>query len=150
MTLLYSDPRFLDHETGNHPECAARIRTIPERLAQAGLLEKFRRPEFKGVSRQRLARIHSPAYIDEIRAFAKSGGGHIEADTIISPASYYVAMLAAGCVCDALQRIVRGEDKKAICLVRPPGHPAVTSHAMGFCIFNNIAVAARMAIDVLG
>ncbi len=108
------------------------------------------KPEFQPVSRQRLARIHSPAYIDEIWAYAKSGGGHIEADTIVSPASYDVALLAAGCVCDAAERIVRGEDTQALCLVRPPGHHAMANHAMGFCIFNNIAVAARMAIDDLG
>ena len=107
-------------------------------------------PAFKPVSRQRLARVHSPGYIDEIRAYAKSGGGHIEADTIVSPASFEVALLAAGCVCDAAERIVRGEDTQAMCLVRPPGHHAMPGHAMGFCIFNNIAVAARAAVDSLG
>ncbi|HEY4759377.1 MAG TPA: histone deacetylase [Thermoguttaceae bacterium] len=150
MTLLYTDPRFLSHETGSHPECAARIRAIPKRLEKAGLLAKCRRPEFQPVARQHLARVHSPTYIDEIYAFAKSGGGHVEADTIVSPASYDVALLATGCVCDAAERIIRGEDSQALCLVRPPGHHAMASHAMGFCIFNNIAVAARLAIDVLG
>lgn len=150
MTLLYSARCFLDHETGHHPECADRIRAIPERLEKAGLLGRCKRPVFKPVSRQRLARVHSPGYIDEIRAYAKSGGGHIEADTIVSPASFDVALLAAGCVCDATERIVRGEDSQAVCLVRPPGHHAMIGHAMGFCIFNNIAVAARTAIDSLG
>ena len=150
MTLLYSARCFLDHETGQHPECADRIRAIPQRLEEAGLLAKFKRPAFKPVSRQRLARVHSPGYIDEIRAYAKSGGGHIESDTIVSPASFEVALLAAGCVCDAAERIVRGEDTQAVCLVRPPGHHAMPSHAMGFCIFNNIAVAARTAVDSLG
>jgi acetoin utilization deacetylase AcuC-like enzyme len=150
MTLLYASPCFLDHETGHHPECADRIRAIPGRLEKAGLLAKCHKPEFQPVSRQRLARVHSPAYIDEIWAYAKSGGGHIEADTVVSPASYEVALLAAGCVCDAAERIVRGEDTQALCLVRPPGHHAMISHAMGFCIFNNVAVAARLAIDVLG
>ena len=149
MTLLYANPCFLDHETGHHPECADRIRAIPERLEKAGLLVKCKQSGFKPVSRQRLARVHSPGYIDEIRAYAKSGGGHIEADTIVSPASFDVALLAAGCVCDAAERIVRGEDTQAVCLVRPPGHHAMIGHAMGFCIFNNIAVAARLAIDNL-
>ena len=150
MTLLYSARCFLDHETGHHPECADRIRAIPDRLEKAGLLAKFKRPAFKPVSRHRLARVHSAGYIDEIRAYAKSGGGHIESDTIVSPASFEVALLAAGCVCDAAERIVRGEDTQAMCLVRPPGHHAMPGHAMGFCIFNNIAVAARVAIDSLG
>jgi acetoin utilization deacetylase AcuC-like enzyme len=150
MTLLYCHPCFLDHETGAHPERADRIRRIPERLAQSGLLEPCCQPEFKPVSRQRLARVHSPAYIDEVWAFAKSGGGYIEADTVVSPASYDVALMAAGSVCDGVERLVRGEDTQALCLVRPPGHHAMTNHAMGFCLFNNVAVAARLAIDVLG
>jgi acetoin utilization deacetylase AcuC-like enzyme len=150
MTLLYSAPCFLNHETGHHPECADRIRNVPRHLDKAGLLAKCLKPEFQPVSRQQLARVHSPAYIDEIWAFAKSGGGHIEADTVVSPASFDVAMLAAGSVCDATERIVRGEDTQAVCLVRPPGHHAMTGHAMGFCIFNNVAIAARTAIDNLG
>ena len=107
-------------------------------------------PEFKPVSRQRLAQVHSPAYIDEIWAFAKSGGGYIEADTVVSPASYHVALMAAGSVCDAVERIVRGEDSQGLCLVRPPGHHAMVNHAMGFCLFNNVAVAARLAASSLG
>ena len=96
MTLFYCPPCFLDHETGSHPERADRIRLLPGRLGQAGLLERCRAVDFKPVSRQRLARVHSPAYIDEVWAFAKSGGGYIEADTVVSPASYDVALMAAG------------------------------------------------------
>jgi acetoin utilization deacetylase AcuC-like enzyme len=149
MTLLYSARCFLNHETGHHPECADRIRLIPERLEKAGLMAKCKRPPFKAISRHRLTRVHSASYIDEIRAYAKSGGGHIESDTIVSPASFEVALLAAGCVCDATERIIRGEDTQALCLVRPPGHHAMTGHAMGFCLFNNVAVAARVAVDIL-
>ncbi len=150
MTLLYCAPCFLDHETGNHPERADRIRGIPRRLEESGLLGRCRQPEFKPVTRQRLARVHSPSYINEVWAFAKSGGGYIEADTIVSPASYEVALMAAGSVCDAVERLGRGEDTQGLCLVRPPGHHAMMGHAMGFCLFNNIAVAARLAIDELG
>ena len=149
MTLLYSSPRFLDHETGNHPECADRIGLLPERLEQTGLAKRCRRPDFKPVGRHQLSRAHSPAYIDEIWAYAKSGGGYIDQDTVVGPASYEVALLAAGCACDAVERIVRGEDTRALCLVRPPGHHALVNRAMGFCLFNNIAVAARLAVDTL-
>lgn len=150
MTLLYTDPCFLDHETGSHPERAERIRHIQQRLQQAGLAAKCRRPTWEPLSRQRLARVHSPQYVDEIRAFARSGGGYIDADTLVSPASYHVALMAAGAVCDAAERLVRGEDTQALCLVRPPGHHAMANQAMGFCLFNNVAVAAKLAVDELG
>lgn len=150
MTLLYSHPCFLAHETGNHPERADRIRRIEARLEQSGLAARCARPDPPAVDRRRLARVHTPSYIDEIWAFAKSGGGYIEIDTIVSPSSYEVALRAAGAVCDATERIVRGEDRQALCLVRPPGHHALTNRAMGFCLFNNVAVAARLAVDELG
>jgi acetoin utilization deacetylase AcuC-like enzyme len=150
MSLLYADPCFLDHDTGDHPENADRIRPIPERLARSGLSQRCRRVPFSPADRRRLARVHSPAYIDEIAAYVRWGGGHIEVDTVLSPASHHVALMAAGSVCDATERLVRGEDTQALCLVRPPGHHALRSHAMGFCIFNNVAVAAKTAIDELG
>ncbi|HYW78051.1 MAG TPA: histone deacetylase, partial [Thermoguttaceae bacterium] len=147
MTLLYSEPCFLNHETGEHPERAERIRDIPERLEESGLQQKCRRVEFEPVSRARLARVHSPGYIDEIWAVSKSGGDHIEADTIVGPSSYSVALMAAGTVCDATERLVRGEDRHALCLVRPPGHHALSGRAMGFCLFNNVAIGAAKALD---
>ncbi len=148
--LLYSEPIFLHHETGTHIENASRLRLIPDRLAQTGLADQVRRPEWKPVSLGRLRLVHSPSYIDQVWALAKSGGGQIEVDTIVSPSSYEVALMAAGAVCDAVERILRGEDRQALCLVRPPGHHALTSSAMGFCIFNNVAVAARTAEMELG
>jgi acetoin utilization deacetylase AcuC-like enzyme len=150
MTLLYADSCFLDHETGHHPERAERLRVVFDRLQATGLAAQCRRPDFKPCDRRRLARVHSPAYIDEIWAFAKSGGGDIEADTVVSPASYDVALMAAGSACDAVERIMRGEDTTALCLVRPPGHHAIAKRAMGFCLFNNVAVAAKVATDELG
>ncbi len=149
MTLLYEDRRFLAHETGGHPERAARIRGIGEQFSEAGLEEKCRRVEWGELSRKRLSRVHSLAYADEIWAMAKSGGGDMDADTVVSPDSYGVALLAAGSVCDATERVLRGEDSRALCLVRPPGHHALMNRAMGFCLFNNVAIGAVTAIDEL-
>ncbi|MGD0899886.1 MAG: histone deacetylase [Thermoguttaceae bacterium] len=147
MTLLYDDPCFLGHATGQHPERAARLRAIAERLQATGLGDRCVRPELKPCDRRRLARVHSPKYIDEIWALAKSGGGYVDADTIVSPASYDVALMAAGSVVDAVERVLRGEDRTALCLVRPPGHHAMVDRAMGFCLFNNIAIGAKVAAE---
>ena len=149
MTLLYEDRRFLAHETGAHPERSARIRELGDRFSAEGLEEKCRRVEWSELSRKRLSRVHSLAYADEVWAMAKSGGGDMDADTVVSPDSYGVALLAAGSVCDATERILRGEESKALCLVRPPGHHALMNRAMGFCLFNNVAIGAVTAIDEL-
>ena len=121
MTLLYSDPVFLRHETGGHVERAERIRRLPDRFRQASLDQRVRHVEWEPISLRRLRQVHSGGYVDEVWAFAKSGGGYIEHDTVVSPSSYDVALMAAGSVCDATERIARGEDRQALCLVRPPG-----------------------------
>ena len=150
MTLLYNDPHFLWHETGPEVERALRLHAITHRLIEHGLAQRCRTVPFEPVSRKRLALVHSLSYVDSVRALARSGGGDIEEETVVSPASYQVALLAAGSTCDAVERLLRGEDNQALCLVRPPGHHAMFNHAMGFCIFNNVAIAAKTAVDELG
>jgi len=150
MTLLYSDPRFLDHETGAHPERPQRLVQIVRHLERTGLDRRCARPTWEAVSDERLARVHDLSYAETVAAYARAGGGRIEADTVVSPASHDVARLAAGAACDAVQRIVAGEDRRALCLVRPPGHHALQDRPMGFCLFNNAAIAARAAVEEFG
>ena len=150
MTLLYYDPVFLRHGTPGHPERPLRLTTTIEHLERTGLAGRCTRPSWQPVSPVRLARVHELKYADEVRHFVEAGGGQIESDTVVSAASYDVALCAAGAVCDAVERVVRGEDKTALCLVRPPGHHALQAGAMGFCLFNNIAIAARTATAELG
>ena len=145
MTLLYYDPVFLLHGTRSHPERPLRLTTIIEHLESAGLAAQCARPSWQPVSPERLARVHDLGYAEQVREFAEAGGGQIESDTVVSAASYDVALRAAGAVCDAVERVVRGEAQTALCLVRPPGHHALQASPMGFCLFNNIAVAARTA-----
>ncbi len=150
MTLLYSSPRFLDHDTGDHPECAERLRHITAGLGATALTTECRRPEWPPVTPERLGRVHALAYAEQVERFAASGGGRIESDTRVSPESSEVALLAAGAVCDAVERVVAGEDQRALCLVRPPGHHALATAPMGFCLFNNVAIGARLATAELG
>lgn len=146
MTLLYDDPIFLKHETGPHPECGARLECITAHLQATGLAARCGRAVWAPVDRQTLTRVHHRGYVESVERFAARGGGYIERDTVASRDSFDVALSAAGAVVDAVQRVLRGEDTQALCLVRPPGHHAVERSAMGFCLFNNVAIAARAAL----
>ena len=149
MTLLYSDPAFLRHETGRHPERPERLARITQRLSESGVAARCARPEWAPLHAARLASIHSLDYAAAVAAYAGRGGGQIESDTVVSAASYDVALLAAGAVADAVERVIGGEDNKALCLIRPPGHHALHDSAMGFCLFNNVAIGARLAVTEL-
>jgi acetoin utilization deacetylase AcuC-like enzyme len=147
MTLLHYDPLFLEHDTGRHPENAGRLRPLIKHLDASGLSARCERVAWEPVSIERLCRVHTSQHVDAVKAFAQRGGGQIEVDTVVSPKSYDVALMAAGAVCDAVTRVVRGHQQRALCLVRPPGHHALADNPMGFCLFNNVATGARLAID---
>lgn len=150
MTLLYYDPAFLRHNTGNHPECANRILPVARHLNFVALDTHCLRPHWKPCRPAEVYCIHTPEYLESLHRFCEQGGGYIEKDTAVSKESYDVAMLGAGAASDAVRRVVAGEDRSAFCLSRPPGHHALPEMAMGFCLLNNVAIAARLAIDHLG
>src|ERR1051326_4961249 len=147
MTHLYYDDRFPAHVTGAHPERPVRLTQIMSHLERQGMVALCQRPQWQPASHERLLRIHELGYLEYLHEFITSGGGRIEGDTVVSRASYDVARLAAGAATDAVDRVVHGDAKNALCLVRPPGHHARGHEAMGFCLLNNIAIAARVATD---
>lgn len=146
MTLLYYHPEFLQHETGQHPECAERLRQVIDHLDVSGLLDQVERPDWQPTSAEHLVRVHTPEHLAALEALASRGGGHADADTVVSPVSVDVARLGAGALGDAVERVISGPAQQALCLVRPPGHHALAERAMGFCLFNNIAVAAASGL----
>ncbi len=148
--LLYDDPFFERHLTGSHPECPERLQRIRQMLTHSGLLERCLRVAAVPAQTPPIERIHTSDYLDRVARLAESGGGFLDPDTHVSRDSYDVALRAAGTALDAVDRIMTGEARRALCLVRPPGHHALSQRAMGFCLLNNIAIAATYAHEQLG
>lgn len=150
MTLLYHDDRFLLHDTGRHPENAMRLKQIDAHLQTTDLLQRVTRAPVVPADDTDLLRVHTTSYLKWLRSFAAKGGGRMEVDTQVCPDSPHVAALSAGAAVDAVERVIAGEDTNALCLVRPPGHHALPDAPMGFCLFSNASVAARVAVQRLG
>jgi acetoin utilization deacetylase AcuC-like enzyme len=148
MTLLYTDPLFLQHETGPHPESPDRLRAIHARLEKTDLLSRCRPGAYRPLTAEGITQVHSPQMIRSVEGMAVRGGGHLDPDTVVSSESYAVALAAAGACVWAVEAVLRGDDRNALCLVRPPGHHATRTRSMGFCLFNNIALAAYHALSV--
>ena len=150
VTLLYMDEVFLRHDTGIHPECAWRLERVHAVLRDSGLPNQVTKRSPVPARTEDLTRIHSDKYLHHLHETARSGGGRIETDTQMSRESARVARLAAGSVIDAVERVVGGEDRQALCLIRPPGHHALSDAPMGFCLLSNAAIAAKTAVERLG
>jgi acetoin utilization deacetylase AcuC-like enzyme len=150
MPLLYHAPLYEQHLTGRHPERPERTERVMRHLTEKRLVQRCVRPDWKTASDDQLKRIHCPDYVQSVRERCERGGGQLDPDTVASAKSYEAARLASGAACDAVRRVLAGEDRQALCLHRPPGHHALRDRAMGFCFFNHVAVAARAAIDDAG
>ena len=149
MGLYVTHPSSLAHDTGGHPENAERLRAIEAALEEASW-PGLERAEAPPATRDQLHRVHDPEHVDAIERFAAAGGGMLDLDTIMSEGSFEAALHAAGGPSWAAERLLAGETGFAICALRPPGHHAERAKAMGFCLFNNVAVAAAHAIAAAG
>lgn len=145
-TYYYTHPSFLSHDTGpGHPESAERLRAISAAL-DAPEFAKMVRREAPAASHDQLRLVHPQRQIDRIlRAIPQRGYAYIDGDTVVSPASGEAALRAAGAVCAAVNAVLDGKADNAFCAVRPPGHHAEPGRSMGFCLFNNVAIAAEHA-----
>lgn len=149
-TLLITHPAFVDHDTGEgHPERADRMRAIDKILHDARFSElKRREAPLREDDLDVVALAHKKDYVQGLSRFAeqvRDGHRHIDGDTVISPGSWEAARRGVGAGLDAVDHVVSGTANNAFCQVRPPGHHAESNRAMGFCLFNNIAVAAHYA-----
>jgi acetoin utilization deacetylase AcuC-like enzyme len=145
MTLLYTDPLFLRHDTGAHPESAKRLKSVTKRLEDSGLAKRCEPGAYQPLTEETVARVHKPEVVKLVKEAAARGGGRLDADTVVSSESYKVGLAASGACVAAVDAVLTGKDKTALCLVRPPGHHASPKQSMGFCLFNNIALAADRA-----
>lgn len=148
MTLLYTDPLFLKHDTGRHVETADRLRAITARLEKAGLDKKCTLGTYKPLTEEVVAQLHAAKQVQTVKQVAAHGGGRIDPDTVVSADSFNVGLAASGACVAAVDAVLADKDKSALCLVRPPGHHATPVRSMGFCLFNNIALAAHHAKTV--
>jgi acetoin utilization deacetylase AcuC-like enzyme len=153
-TAIVYSPKYLWHKTGpRHPETPSRLRVIMRELKKIGILENERcslvEPEASSINS--LQRTHNNDHIQRIRQFCGYGGGLLDKeDTVVSGESYEVARLAAGGAMKAADLVMRGKYRNSFAFVRPPGHHAGPDYSMGFCVFNNVAVAASYLLDNFG
>ena len=150
-TLLYTHPSCVEHDPGQyHPETPARLKAVLAALS-APEFARLERREAPEATVDDLTRVHPPRFVERLLA-AVPEAGHvgIDADTVMSPQSGAAALHAAGAVTAAVDAVIAGEADNAFCAVRPPGHHAEPNRAMGFCLFNNVAVGALRARQVHG
>jgi acetoin utilization deacetylase AcuC-like enzyme len=148
-TAYITHPSCLLHEMGAyHPESPARLRAIDDRLIAAGLMDLLRHYEAPAVTIAQFNRVHDPAYVQRLHEIApQQGHVALDPDTLMNCHSLSAALHAAGAAVLATDLVMAGTVENAFCAVRPPGHHAEPAHAMGFCMFNNVAVGAAHALE---
>ncbi|PIQ98211.1 MAG: histone deacetylase [Nitrospinae bacterium CG11_big_fil_rev_8_21_14_0_20_56_8] len=144
------NPFYLRHKTDPHPENPGRLQAIESGIRASGLAKSLVFIEPRHADAAEIALNHDPDYVTDLRRSCEMGMHSLEADTVICPDSYTAALLSAGAGLTAVDQVLDGACDNVFCAVRPPGHHAEFGRAMGFCLFNNVAIAARYALRKRG
>jgi acetoin utilization deacetylase AcuC-like enzyme len=147
VTAYVYDEQFLKHTFPGHPESADRLEAIMRRLEESGLLERLTKIQARPATRSEIGRFHTEQYIERVKQLSESGGGHLDPDTYTNSQTFPAAVLAAGALIELTRAVLVGRARNGFALVRPPGHHAISGQGMGFCIFNNVVIAALEALQ---
>ncbi|QPJ64101.1 MAG: histone deacetylase [Candidatus Nitrohelix vancouverensis] len=140
-------PHYLRHDNEPHPENPGRLKAIEQALAKADWFDDVKRIDPRAATAQEVSENHDAGYVAQVEKYCQEGVRSLDSDTVICPDSYTAALLSAGAGISAVDAIMNNECRNVFCAVRPPGHHAEEKRGMGFCLFNNVAIAARYAIN---
>lgn len=145
-TGIVFDPVFLMHDQSGHPENAKRLESIISRLKEKSVIDKVTQLKSRLAEIDEIAICHTKEYVEYVKTFCEEGGGYFDPDTYSNKDSFMAAATAVGSSIDLIKAVIKGELKNGFALLRPPGHHALANRSMGFCLFGNIAIAAKVAL----
>ena len=149
-TGIVYDPIFLKHDQPGHPETANRLESIIAGLKEKGLLERVKQIKSRQAEAEEITLCHSQDYVEYVKEYCENGGGYLDPDTYSNKFSFSAAANAVGSSIDLTKAVIKGGLKNGFALLRPPGHHALANRSMGFCLFGNIAIAAKVALTQPG
>lgn len=144
------DPVFLKHDQFGHPESANRLKSVISKLEEENVLPMLKKVQTSSATIDEIKLCHTESYIESVSKISEKGGGNIDADTYTNAFTFEAAIKAAGSLLELTKSVIEGEVDNGFALVRPPGHHALSNTAMGFCIFGNVAIAAKFALEIMG